>query len=61
MTDEMEAKLVRTAASILKAFRSGHNPTFEMLDNLESALFPHLNYKTCGHLLVEDCDCEAAR
>lgn len=58
MTDEMEARLVRSANSVLKAFKSGLNPTFQQLANLEAALFPHLNYKVCGHLLVEDCDCE---
>jgi hypothetical protein len=61
MTDELREKhiqsLIRWSAACLKAFRSGRQPTFEMLDRLESALFPFTNDKLCGHRMDEECDC----
>ena len=56
--DEVVGRLVITSQRVLKAFREGRNPTFDQLEKLEGALFPFLNYKICGHNLLESCDCE---
>jgi hypothetical protein len=49
--------LIRWSATCLKAFRSGHSPTFNQLDRLELALTPFTTDKLCGHRLDEECDC----
>ena len=61
MTTEMREKhieaLIRHSSAVLKAFRSGHSPTFEQLDRLESVLTPFTTDKLCGHRLDGECDC----
>ncbi len=61
MTTETREKhieaLIRCSSVVLKAFRSGHSPTFEQLDRLESALTPFTIDKLCGHRMDEECDC----
>ncbi len=59
--DERETKhvdnLVRRSGAVLKSFRSGHAPTFEQLDRLETALAAFTIDKVCGHSQLEECDC----
>jgi hypothetical protein len=49
------AHLVRAANSVLRAFRAGNAPTYDMLDRLEGALYPFVEDKICGHRIVEEC------
>jgi hypothetical protein len=43
---------------VLKQFKSGHNPTFTQLADLESALFAFSTEKRCGHNSFKYCECE---
>ena len=49
--------LLITARHVYQAFRDGHNPTFDQLHKLESAIQSIETMKICGHRLVDECDC----
>ena len=59
MSDEIQF-LVISASRVLSQFRRGNNPTFDELDRLENSLEPFVAMKQCGHVLIEDCECEQA-
>lgn len=54
----LTGNLVRSATLVLDRFRSGYHPSESQLAVLEGALFPFTGLKLCGHVIVEDCECD---
>lgn len=62
MENEEEVKaLVRASGRVLRSFRDGRSPTFEQLDWLEAAISVFTDFKTCGHTIFDQCNCEERR
>lgn len=53
--------LLKASKRVLDAFTSGHHPTQYALDRLAGAIAGIETLKTCGHRLIEDCNCEESR